>query len=126
VDDLNASYFKYWGKADRDDPLNKYHLLPYHCLYVAAVGWNLADLYKSLCVRLSEQLEVEPCWIRDFFIFCLALNDIGKFSRAFQGLTTTPSLDLVKAKPRMQYTERQIPLVSGYGGRVYLESKSLT
>jgi len=33
MDDLNALYFKYWGKADRDDP-SRYHLLPYHFLDV--------------------------------------------------------------------------------------------
>jgi CRISPR-associated endonuclease/helicase Cas3 len=103
--DLNAPYFKYWGKADRDNP-TKYHLLPYHCLDVAAVGWILMDPHKALCVRLSEQLEVESNWIRDFFVFCLALHDIGKFSRAFQGLKTESSPDLVEANPRMRYTER--------------------
>jgi CRISPR-associated endonuclease/helicase Cas3 len=80
MDDLNASYFKYWGKADKDDP-TKYHLLSYHCLDVAAVGWILLDPSESLCVRLSAQLEVEPGWLRDFFVFCLTLHDIGKFSR---------------------------------------------
>ncbi len=29
-------YFKYWGKAEKDGA--GYHLLPYHCLDVAAVG----------------------------------------------------------------------------------------
>jgi len=105
MNDPKADYFKYWGKADRDDPA-KYHLLPYHCLDVAAMGWILLDPHKSLSVRLSAQLEVEPCWIRDFFVFCLALHDIGKFSRAFQGLKTESSPELVKANPRMQYTER--------------------
>jgi CRISPR-associated endonuclease/helicase Cas3 len=33
------SYFQYWGKArPGDDSLGAYHLLPYHCLDVAAVG----------------------------------------------------------------------------------------
>lgn len=98
-------YFKYWGKADKDDP-TKYHLLPYHCLDVAAVGWILLNPQKSLCHRMAAQLRVEPVWLRDFFVFCLALHDIGKFSRAFQGLKTDLSPDLVKANPRMQYTER--------------------
>ena len=105
MDDLNAPYFKYWGKADRDDQ-SRYHLLPYHCLDVAAVGWILLDPHKSLCLSLSAQLEVDPGWLREFFVFCLALHDMGKFSRAFQGLKTAPSPDLVKANPRMQYTER--------------------
>jgi CRISPR-associated endonuclease/helicase Cas3 len=42
MDDLNTPYFKYWGKADRDDP-NKYHLLPYHCLDIGAQGKVLMD-----------------------------------------------------------------------------------
>lgn len=29
------TYYRYWGKADRDGV--GYHLLPYHCLDVAAV-----------------------------------------------------------------------------------------
>ena len=100
-----GAYFRYWGKADRDDP-TRYHLLPYHCLDVGAVGWILLDPQKSLCARLSAQLEVDPGWLRDFFVFCMALHDMGKFSRAFQGLKTAPLPDLVKANPRVQYTER--------------------
>ncbi|WP_156919725.1 HD domain-containing protein [Syntrophorhabdus aromaticivorans] len=30
------NYFKYWGKAEKDG--SRYHLLPYHCLDVAAVA----------------------------------------------------------------------------------------
>ncbi len=105
MNDSFPDYFKYWGKADRNDP-TKYHLLPFHCLDVAGVGWILLSPKKSLCLRMSAQLGVEPGWLRDFFVFCLALHDMGKFSRAFQGLKTDPSPDLVKANPRMQYTER--------------------
>ncbi|MFH2046688.1 MAG: HD domain-containing protein [Pseudomonadota bacterium] len=32
------SYYRYWGKT-RDD--GSYHLLPYHCLDVAAIGWSV-------------------------------------------------------------------------------------
>jgi len=103
--DSFPEYYRYWGKADRDDP-TKYHLLPFHCLDVAAVGWILLNPQKLLCLRMAAQLEVEPGWLRDFFVFCLTLHDMGKFSRAFQGLKTDPSPDLVKANPRMQYTER--------------------
>ncbi len=31
------SCYRYWGKAEKDG--EGYHLLPYHCLDVAAVGW---------------------------------------------------------------------------------------
>lgn len=31
-----ADYFRYWGKAEKDGA--RYHLLPYHCLDLAAVA----------------------------------------------------------------------------------------
>ena len=37
--ELTPSYYRYWGKADRET--GQYHLLPYHCLDVAAVGWSV-------------------------------------------------------------------------------------
>lgn len=101
----NRPYFKYWGKVDRNES-SRFHLLPYHCLDVAAIGWNLLQPKKPLCDRLAACLEVEPSWLRDFFVFCLALHDIGKFSRAFQGLRKGLSPELVKANPRMRYGER--------------------
>jgi len=100
----NASYFKYWGKAEQDG--KKYHLLPYHCLDVAAAGWLLVDDDKPLCQRLAAQLGLEPKWLRHFFIFCLALHDLGKFARAFQGLKQNISSDLVEANANMPYSER--------------------
>ena len=120
--DNYPSYFKYWGKVSKnEDGSFSYHLLPYHCLDVAAVGWILLNPKKSLCFRVAEQLGVEPGWLRDFFVFCLALHDMGKFSRTFQGLKTDLSPDLVKANPRMQYTERHDTL----GFWLWRESLSL-
>jgi CRISPR-associated endonuclease/helicase Cas3 len=83
-----------------------YHLLPYHCLDVAAVGNLLLTPAKPLCKQLAKQLQVEPRWLRDFFVFCLALHDLGKFSRSFQGLRQDLSPYLVKENKRMPYDER--------------------
>lgn len=100
-------YYKYWGKAGSDNENGAaYHLLPYHCLDVAAVGWQLLTPDKPLCKQLAKQLEVEPEWLRELFVFCLALHDLGKFARAFQGLRQDLSTNLVKANPRMSYAER--------------------
>ncbi|NOQ77527.1 MAG: CRISPR-associated helicase Cas3' [Methylococcaceae bacterium] len=99
-----ALYFKYWGKASKED--SSYHLLPYHCLDVAAVGYLLLSPSKLMCKNLAAQLQVEPIWLRDFFVFCLALHDLGKFSRSFQGLSQGLSDDLVKKNQRMPYEER--------------------
>ncbi len=103
---MDESYYSYWGKADKDAPTNKYHLLPYHCLDVAAVGWILIDPEKSLCKALARSIGVAPAWLHDFFCFCLAIHDLGKFSRAFQGLQPDLSPNLVKSNPRMSYIER--------------------
>ena len=97
-------YYQYWGKASKED--NSYHLLPYHCLDVAAVGYLLLAPDKPLCQKLATQLNVKPEWLRDFFVLCLALHDLGKFSRPFQGLRQGLSDDLVKEIKRMPYEER--------------------
>lgn len=102
-----ALYHRYWGKAGSDDgQRNSYHLLPYHCLDVAALGRQLLKPDMPLCKQLAKQLKVEPEWLRTLFVFCLALHDLGKFARAFQGLRQELSVDLVKANSRMPYSER--------------------
>jgi len=111
---VRRDFHRYWGKTRLPDKFGSdleksgpiYHLLPYHCLDVAAVGWILLDPEKPLCQRLAAQLGVEAAWLRSFFVFCLSLHDLGKFSRAFQGQKTGLSPDLVKANPRMRYDER--------------------
>jgi CRISPR-associated endonuclease/helicase Cas3 len=104
----DKTYFKYWGKAEKteDGKPHLYHLLPYHCLDVAAVGWLLLEPEKPHCLRLAEQLGVSARWLRNLFVFCLALHDIGKFSRSFQGLQPHLSSELVKANRRMLYDVR--------------------
>ena len=44
----NKDYFKYWGKASKED--GSCHLLPYHCLDVAAV-----DMLQSVIRQHVEQ-----------------------------------------------------------------------
>lgn len=102
------TYFKYWGKANKsvDDKISSFHLLPYHCLDVAAVGYLLLDPEKLRCQRLASQLGLKGKWLQDFFVFCLVLHDLGKFSRSFQGLQIDLSVDLVQANKRMPYIER--------------------
>jgi CRISPR-associated endonuclease/helicase Cas3 len=101
-------YFRYWGKArpEGDSAGPTYHLLPYHCLDVAAVGWVLLAPDTPVCKYLAQQLQVEAYRLRQWFTFCLALHDLGKFARAFQGLRTDLSGDLVLHDPRMSYSER--------------------
>lgn len=107
----NASYFAYWGKAkpaaDSDlTAIQRYHLLAYHSLDVAAVGHILLDPYLPLCQKLAKQLKVEPQWLQQWFCFCLALHDLGKFSRSFQNIVPNLSSDLVVVAENMAYSER--------------------
>jgi len=99
-------YYPYWGKAQPKEEGETYHLLPYHCLDVAAIGYYLLSPQTTRCQHLAKQLQVSPNWLSDFFVFCLALHDLGKFSRAFQGLQTDLSDDLVKPVKRMSYKQR--------------------
>lgn len=100
-------YYRYWGKAKPESGEGApYHLLPYHCLDVAAVGWLWLAQDKPVCRQLAAQLRVEPEWLQRWFTFCLALHDLGKFARPFQGLRTDLSDELVKPSPRMTYSER--------------------
>lgn len=96
--------YRYWGKAEKDGL--RHHLLPYHCLDVAAVGWLLFDPEKPLCKRLAKQLEIAPAHLQRWITFFLCLHDIGKFAVVFQGQVTGLSDDLVKPNSRKRYEER--------------------
>lgn len=48
-------YFKYWGKAARDG--RGYHLLPYHCLDMAAVANSWLHLNKVVRHRFSSDTQ---------------------------------------------------------------------
>ncbi len=95
-----------WKKAPKGSDYAAYHLLPYHCLDVAAVGWLLLNPDTQLGQHLSGKIGVQAEWLQRFFTCCLALHDIGKFSRAFQGLRYGMSDVLVTKNPKMPYTER--------------------
>lgn len=97
------SYHQYWGKANKEQN-PAYHLLPYHSLDVAAVAWHLLAPDKAMTQHLAKQLQVNADWLRTLLVFCLALHDLGKFARAFQGLQSELSPDLVKGK--LSYAER--------------------
>lgn len=83
---MPSNYFHYWGKAQaREGDAEPYHLLPYHCLDVAAVGVAYLRSSPALLRLLSNALggvsnEALCTWLG----FCLALHDLGKFSEAFQ------------------------------------------
>ncbi|MFC3116999.1 CRISPR-associated helicase/endonuclease Cas3 [Cellvibrio fontiphilus] len=80
------SYFQYWGKAKKDPQAEgpDYHLLPYHCLDVAAVGevwWNNSQVIRNSFLQVTGLNEAQTkAWV----LFFIALHDYGKFDVRFQ------------------------------------------
>mgnify|MGYP005991223467 CR=1 FL=1 len=105
-----ASYFYYWGKAQKqeiDFKGDPYHLLPYHSLDVAAVGTLLLVPDTELAKGIAEFLDLKPQEVTKLFAFFLALHDLGKFASAFQALFKDESGYLFYAHPNRQYDGRE-------------------
>ena len=75
-------YFRYWGKAEREG--DRYHLLPYHCLDVAAVAaawWDASPAIRRAFVLNNDLPEDQlHAWV----LFFVTLHDYGKFDVRFQ------------------------------------------
>lgn len=78
------SYYGYWGKAERGG--ERYHLLPYHCLDVAAVGHLLLADNVSLRRKFEAITGLDEVICYRWLTLFLALHDLGKFSETFQNL----------------------------------------
>ena len=85
---MAASYFKYWGKVRKspEQQDTSYHLLPYHCLDVAAVGHVLLKQNQPYCEKLTCLTGLSSQQFIPWNTFLLALHDIGKFADSFQNL----------------------------------------
>jgi len=82
-----SDYLSFWGKAQpRSDTYVLWHPVAYHCFDVAACGRNLLEQNKLWRGRLSELLQLSDTELLAFVTFLLALHDIGKFSKPFQGI----------------------------------------
>lgn len=78
------SYYRYWGKAEKETPIH--HLLPYHCLDVAAVAQVFLKNSALMVHRLADISGLGQGAIRGWVIQGQAYHDIGKFSESFQNL----------------------------------------
>lgn len=105
---MTAPYFQYWGKAnkDQDGEGADYHLLPYHCLDVAAVGKLLLDADKPLTKDIAAFLDITSQQLQSTFVLFLALHDLGKFSSAFQALYQSEESGLFKVGRCKSYDGR--------------------
>lgn len=103
-------YFNYWGKAKGNFERQgiDYHRLPYHCLDVAAAGYEFLAAHNSLSEFFCKKLGVtQDAWL-NWAAFWLALHDLGKFSEAFQSQRPDlfEALQGREPNPEKSYTER--------------------
>ena len=103
-----STFWNYWGKArPAEGSTVAFHLLPYHCLDVAAVGTAYLDAAPGLRRWLANTLGVASetdlvSWVS----FWLCLHDLGKFAEAFQSQRADLFKDLRGRPPRKAYNER--------------------
>jgi CRISPR-associated endonuclease/helicase Cas3 len=96
LSDPLPDWYRYWGKAQPDSSEgDRYHLLVYHSLDVAACGRELLRLPRFSLRPLADALGWSLEVVESLFVYFLALHDIGKFSRGFQGLAPNLSPNLV-------------------------------
>jgi len=102
--EVEKAYYRYWGKWNKVD--GSYHLLPYHCLDVAAVGFHILHPTTRRNQDISRSTGISPELVQYLFVVILLLHDLGKFSTAFQGLIEALFLKLFKDKQKKEYSER--------------------
>ncbi|MCS6983496.1 MAG: CRISPR-associated endonuclease Cas3'', partial [Leptospiraceae bacterium] len=86
-----------------------WHLLAYHSLDVAAVGWRWFEADPALRQRLCRLLGFARCeqkTAKNLIAFLLAMHDLGKFADAFQGLQNGIRQTLGKTGNPPQYQTR--------------------
>lgn len=103
---IDPEYFRYWGKASPKGEGARYHLLAFHSLDVAACGQELLKLPRFGLERMSAELGWSADLLRRVFAAFLAVHDIGKFARAFQGLAKDLGKPLVPPLAKFAYTRR--------------------
>jgi CRISPR-associated endonuclease/helicase Cas3 len=101
---MPRAYHAYWGKARTENTHGApCHLLPYHCLDVAAVGQQLMRLPAFGLGDLADRAGLAEESLRQIQTFFLALHDLGKFARGFQSLVPNLAPALVAAMSRFDY-----------------------
>jgi CRISPR-associated endonuclease/helicase Cas3 len=114
-------YYRYWGKARSDNEKGAaYHLLPYHCLDVAAVAEVWWRHSSALRQQFKQSMKTDENTAYAWLMFFISLHDLGKLDIRFQ-MKSPDSIDQlqpkiyssIKAKydPKAQYDHGS----NGYG-----------
>jgi len=104
------NYFRYWGKAKaEDESASAYHLLPYHCLDVAAVGHMLLEKNPHLLNQFANLSGIKKEILRPVLLFFLALHDLGKFSESFQNIKPVllKQLQGIERSKKLPYSKKE-------------------
>ncbi|QBH96775.1 CRISPR-associated helicase Cas3' [Limnobaculum zhutongyuii] len=106
--DNYPTYLCYWGKTRKsdNDEGDAYHLLPYHCLDVAACGYELVINNRFHAAEILESLGFSRDEGAKWFAYFLSWHDIGKFARGFQQLWSHNNLALVPPVNGRNYAHR--------------------
>lgn len=102
--DPGTRYCRYWGKAKPHWDSDPYHLLPFHCLDVAAVGRAYLSKHKELTAFFAQRLGVRDEVVIEWLAYWLALHDLGKFASSFQGQCPDVLRALRHREPSHPYT----------------------
>jgi len=88
TDKIKPTYFHYWGKARNTYGEGElFHLLPCHCLDVAAVAfawWDANTAIRRAFLSSFNYPEPNQNQLRAWVTFFVALHDLGKFDLRFQ------------------------------------------
>jgi len=85
---MDLSLLSFWAKTAQSDPEDRsveFHPLIYHLLDVAACAEALLRQEDFRLERLAKACGVEPEVLARCFVALIALHDIGKCTRGFQG-----------------------------------------
>lgn len=110
---MTEAIWEYWGKASREEafpPIQGqapgWHLLPYHCLDVAAVAQAWLNCHPGSVRWLAAQLGLSNEAVIRLVAYFAALHDIGKYADAFQTLKPDVQSVLQKRIGKLRYTTR--------------------
>lgn len=113
--------FNYWGKFRRGETGggDEYHLLCWHSLDVAAVGyWMVKHNTHGIANYLKQLGLTDNTQAAQFFAWLLCWHDIGKFAHSFQQLyihnDLNPSVDAIKNYEKIQHATLGYWLWNGY------------
>lgn len=100
---VQVKSFSYIGKAQQPDSPVQYHLLPYHLMDVAAVGYRILQTHPSLADDLADLLEVTREELISMTVFGLLIHDLGKMTASFQSLFREQGYSLISLAAGVSY-----------------------